>query len=151
MVTETTSSEQILPVAPPCPIEAAYGSDMAPEVVYIRYVRDELIGSTPTGKALVHAFNIFYYSWAPPLAAAIAGSEILRAVFRALLLPLAGIVRVTAVTFSALASMTGNRDVASLLAFLGAASMSGGAYVALPALVTAKLERKIRRMVATTS
>jgi hypothetical protein len=154
VTTSTTSVAQVVTSEEPraihgvpCPVAAAFGSAMAPEVVYIRYVRDELIGSTPTGKTLVHAFNLFYYSWAPFLARVIEGSDLLRAVFRVLLLPLTGIIHLTALAFTALASMTGDRDLASILAFLAAASMTAGVYVALPAIATVNLERKIRDLV----
>jgi len=123
---------------------AAYASDQAPEVVYMRYVRDNLIGSTPTGRALVEAFNDFYYSWSPWLAEAISASALLRAVFRVLLLPLIGIVHATALIFAAIGTMTGSADVASVIAFLAAASMTLAIYVALPVLGLAKLKDTIR-------
>jgi len=124
---------------------AAYGSEMAPEVVYMRYVRDSLIGSTPTGKTLVAAFNTFYYSWSPSVANAIAGSESLRALFRVILLPLVAIIRVTAVMFTAITNATGGRDLASFIAFLASAVMAIVVYVILPALAGAKLMQAVRR------
>jgi hypothetical protein len=122
---------------------AAYGSAMAPDVIYMRYVRDSLIGSTPIGRGLVDGFNAFYYSWSPPLAERISESVLLRAVFRVLLLPLVGIVRVTALTFVGMATMTGNVDAASVVAFVAAATMTLAIYVGLPVLAVVKLERVI--------
>jgi len=124
---------------------AAYGSDMAPEVAYMRYVRDSLIGSTPTGKALVAAFNTFYYSWSPTVANAIAGSELLRAFFRVILLPLVAIIHATALVFTAVANATGGRDVASFVAFFASAIMTIVVYVVLPTLTGAKLMHVARR------
>lgn len=124
---------------------AAYGSEMAPEVAYMRYVRDSLIGSTPTGKALVAAFNAFYYSWSPAVANAIAGSEPLRAFFRVILLPLVAIVHVAALMFTAIANATGGRDLASFVAFLASAIMTIVVYIILPALTGAKLIQAARR------
>ena len=146
-MTPTSSEQTITPIPPPSCIvaTAAYGSEMASEVVHIRYVRDSLIGSTQTGKALVASFNAFYYSWSPLLARGIEGSELLRAVFRVLLLPLVGIVHVTAQVFAGIASTTGNGDAASLAAFLAAGSMSMATYVALPVLAVAKLQQAVRR------
>ncbi len=147
--TTTTSAQSFKPLSPPlnlnCVIAtAAYASDQAPEVVYMRYVRDNLIGSTPTGRVLVEAFNGFYYSWSPWLAEAISASVLLRAVFRVLLLPLIGIVHATALIFAAIGTMTGSADVASVIAFLAAASMTIVVYVALPVLGLAKLKDTIR-------
>jgi VCBS repeat-containing protein len=124
---------------------AAYSSEMAPYVVYMRYVRDELIGSTPTGITLVRSFDAFYYSWSPLLAEAIAGNGLFRGVFRILLLPLVTIVHATALTFTAVANLTGNADIASAVAFLAAALMAVGTYVVLPLLAVARLGRAIRR------
>lgn len=124
---------------------AAYGSEMTPEVAYMRYVRDSLIGSTPTGKALVAAFNAFYYSWSPAVANAIARSEPLRAFFRVILLPLVAIVHVAALMFTAIANATGGRDLASFVAFLASAIMTIVVYIILPALTGAKLIQAARR------
>lgn len=143
------SSEQATTLIrpPTCVIAtAAYGSEMAPEVVYMRFVRDELIGSTPTGRVLVGAFNAFYYSWSPVFAREIAASQVLRAVFRVLLLPLVWIAHATALVFTTLAGMTGNTDLASVLAFLLAAFMAVTVYIALPTLAGAKLHRKVQRL-----
>ena len=123
---------------------AAYGSELAPEVVYMRYVRDRLIGSTPTGRTLVNAFNAFYYSWSPTLAGWISGSASLRAIFHILLLPLVGIIHITALAFTATTSMVGNTDAASIIAFLGAAVMTLSAYVGLPVAAAMKLRRAIK-------
>ena len=147
--TTTTSVQSFKPLSPPlnlnCVIAtAAYASDQAPEVVYMRHVRDNLIGSTSTGRVLVEAFNGFYYSWSPWLAEAISASALLRAVFRVLLLPLIGIVHATALIFAAIGTMTGSADVASVIAFLAAASMTLVVYVALPVLGLAKLKDTIR-------
>jgi hypothetical protein len=117
---------------------------MAPEVVYMRHVRDDLIGSSPTGEALVAAFNAFYYSWSPAVANAIAGSEFLRAVFRVILLPLVAIVHATALAFTATTNIAGT-EVASVVAFLSAATMTIAVYVFLPALAGTKLAQAIRR------
>jgi hypothetical protein len=129
----------------PCIIAtAAYGSEMAPEVVYMRFVRDQAIGSTPIGRVLVDAFNTFYYTWSPAVAQLIAGNELLRALFRILLLPMVGIVQVTALIFTSVTGMVGSRDGASVAAFLVAACLSVMIYVALPMVAVTRLVRAIR-------
>jgi hypothetical protein len=148
MTTVTTSVASSGPLSPPhCVIAtAAYGSALAPEVVYMRYVRDQLISSTPPGRTLVAAFNTFYYSWSPAVAELIAGNGLLRAVFRVLLLPVVGITHVTALLFMAMTLMTGRADVASVLAFLAAAIMTIAVYVALPIVAVAKSKRITREL-----
>lgn len=124
---------------------AAYGSEMAPDVVYMRYVRDNLIGSSPIGRTLVAAFNVFYYSWSPSVASVIAGNEPLQAIFRVVLLPLIGIVHITALLFTTMTYLAGSRDLASVVAFLVAAAMAVAVYVAFPVLVALEIRQGSRR------
>lgn len=119
------------PATPRCIIAtAAYGSEMAPEVVYMRYVRDRVVGSTPVGKVLRDGFNIWYYSWSPPIAVFISDKPWLRAIFRILLVPVSASVRAADLTFNAI----GGGNFGSVIAFLFAATISILAYVALPIL-----------------
>jgi hypothetical protein len=143
---ETTTAgpttESSRPPSPPCVIAtAAYGSEMATEVVYMRYVRDNLIGSTSTGKVLREGFNSFYYSWSPVLAGAIAGSELLRALFRILMVPPVRIVRLAAISFQ----VFGGGDAASIMAFGIAALLVMLVYVAAPVLLLTLAIKRIRR------
>jgi len=147
MTKTTTSIQAFQPPTPPshCVIAtAAYGSELAPEVVYMRYVRDDLIGSSVLGRTLVTVFNAFYYSWSPAVAEWIAGSALLRAVFRVLLLPLVGIAHITSLVFTATARATGQTDAASLFGFLAAAIMTTTVYVLLPIMAAAKSRQAIR-------
>ena len=123
---------------------AAYGSEMASEVVYMRFVRDKLIGSTSVGSTLVDGFNRFYYSWSPPIAKAIAPNFILRAIFRVLLVPLVWIVHVAAGLYITVVQISGSADIASMIAFLLAAFMSMMCYVALPIFATKKFLDSMR-------
>ena len=125
---------------------AAFGSEMAPEVAYMRFVRDKLIGSTYVGRMLVDAFNAFYYSWSPLVARAMDASGILRAVFRVLLLPTVLAAHAAALSFTAIASTLGNVDVASVVAFMLAATTCVVAYVVLPTLIGLKTVRAIRKL-----
>jgi len=127
---------------------ATFGSVLAPEVVYMRYVRDQLIGSTPSGRTLIEAFNTFYYAWSPAVAEVIAGNGLLRAIFRIILLPLVGIVHVSAMIFRTVALMTGQTDRASVFAFVAAAVMTISVYIALPIAAVAKSKQTIRGLLA---
>jgi len=114
-----------------CGPTAAYGSAMAAEVVYMRYVRDQQMGSTPTGRILRDGWNAFYYLWSPTLARAIASSELLRGLFRVLFAPLLGTVYLAGATFTAI-SWAG--DIASIAAFAVAATLSTATYIIAPVL-----------------
>ena len=47
---------------------AAYGSEMAPQVQFLREVRDGKIMATESGTAFMTGFNSFYYSFSPVIA-----------------------------------------------------------------------------------
>ena len=47
---------------------AAYGSEMAPQVQFLREIRDGKVMSTQSGTAFMTGFNQFYYSFSPAVA-----------------------------------------------------------------------------------
>lgn len=47
---------------------AAYGTEMAPQVQFLREVRDNTLFSTASGASFVTAFNQWYYSFSPTIA-----------------------------------------------------------------------------------
>jgi len=120
---------------------AAYGSDMAPEVAYMRYVRDNLIGSTSIGRALRDGFLIWYYWWSPPVAQYISDKPALQAIFRFLLAPVSVSVRIADGTFHAI----GGGSLGSLLAFALAAIFSILSYIVFPSVLLVVPVRWVRR------
>jgi len=81
---------------------ATYGSELSPEVQFLRGFRDSAVISTFSGSQFMRAFNAWYYSFSPYLAEFISEIPILRSVTRAVLYPLLGILYLTAVVYSAL-------------------------------------------------
>jgi len=47
---------------------AAFGSEMAPQVQFLREIRDNTVMSTQSGTAFMTGFNQFYYSFSPQIA-----------------------------------------------------------------------------------
>ena len=47
---------------------AAYGSEMAPQVQFLREIRDNTVMNTQSGTAFMTGFNQFYYSFSPAVA-----------------------------------------------------------------------------------
>jgi len=47
---------------------AAYGSEMAPQVQFLREIRDSKVMATQSGTAFMTGFNQFYYSFSPAVA-----------------------------------------------------------------------------------
>ncbi len=131
----------------PCIIATAtYGGDLAPQVVFMRSVRDDMIGQSATGKILVKGWNTFYYSWSPPVAQAISGSQPLRNIFSVALSPLLGSMYIVAVDYCSLSWLS--PDLAAIHAFLLAALISIGIYFVLPGAVLWFGIKKIRRRLA---
>jgi len=47
---------------------AAFGSEMAPQVQFLREIRDNTVMTTQSGTAFMTGFNQFYYSFSPYVA-----------------------------------------------------------------------------------
>ena len=47
---------------------AAYGSELAPQVQFLREVRDNTLLSTESGSSFMSGFNSLYYSFSPAVA-----------------------------------------------------------------------------------
>ncbi|MGB6681459.1 MAG: CFI-box-CTERM domain-containing protein, partial [Candidatus Bathyarchaeia archaeon] len=122
-------------------VSAAFNSPWRSEVVYMRHVRDDMIGSTTIGKSLINGWNTFYYSWSPPIAKSIAAHEPTQPLFQVLLLPLLGIIHVTAQIYALLATF--NPSFASITAFTFAASCSTMTYIGFPSLTLLITYQKI--------
>jgi peptide/nickel transport system substrate-binding protein len=120
---------------------ATYGSHMEPQVVYMRSVRDEMIGSSEVGETLVAGWNIFYYSWSPPIANLISSNNVLQKISQLLIIPLVAIIHLTASIYSNAAHL--NASIASLAAFLFASISSTSIYIIIP-LYAARFIRKKR-------
>ena len=90
----TSSSSSSQSSGPPsqCFIATAtYGSELAPEVALLRYFRDAQVLRTSAGSSFMLAFNAFYYSFSPQVAAFISSHGAVRAAMKAILYPLIGI------------------------------------------------------------
>ena len=81
---------------------ATYGSELSPEVQFLRGFRDNTVYSTFAGSSFMKVFNEFYYSFSPNVASAIADNSALRDIMRTVLYPLIGILHVASTAFSVL-------------------------------------------------
>ncbi len=70
---------------------AAFGSELTPQVQYLRSFRQEYILSTASGSAFMNAFNAVYYSFSPQVADYERGQPWLQATVKAAIYPLFGI------------------------------------------------------------
>lgn len=79
---------------------ATYGSELTPEVQFLREFRDGIVLKTFGGRNFMEVFNAWYYSFSPSVASGISGSEALRGAMRVMLYPLIGILHLSYWTFS---------------------------------------------------
>lgn len=105
-----------------------FGSEIAPEVDFLRDFRDNFIRRTYLGERFYAAFDAFYYSWSTPVARCIASHPILKAPVKALIYPLIGVLKVASVVSMPLFQWS--PELASLLAGLAASSLLGATYLA---------------------
>ena len=77
--------------SPQCIIAtAAYGSELATPVQFLRNFRDQEVNQTSLGHNFLTAFNAWYYSWAPSIARTESENPELRAGVRVAIIPLLG-------------------------------------------------------------
>ncbi len=115
---------------------ATFGSELTPEVNFLRSFRDGLILSTMAGRAFYMAFDAFYYSWSTPVADHIEASPALRYIAKALIYPLLGALKLTAVSSSPIFEFS--PEAAAILSGFIASSLIGAIYIS-PILIAASL------------
>jgi hypothetical protein len=119
---------------------AAYGSELAAPVQFLRNFRDQQVQHTYLGSQYLIAFNNWYYSWAPAIAQRIAPNENYKATTRAIIGPLIGSLFVSNAFFSVLAPL--NPELAVVATGLIASSLIGLVYLTPVYAVAWKLSKR---------
>jgi len=102
---------------------AAFGSELTPQVQFLRNFRDTQIMSTPAGSSFMNVFNAWYYSFSPFVADYERGQPFFQQIVKAAVYPLIGILQFSEVGYS---SMYG--DYGAVTAGMIASSMIGALY-----------------------
>jgi peptide/nickel transport system substrate-binding protein len=116
---------------------AAFGSELTPQVQFLRNYRENYILSTVAGSAFMNTFNSIYYSFSPQIADYERGQQWLQAAVRAGLYPMFGIL-----TLSERAHFAASGGEAGALASGAVASALIGAVYLWPAAVSMQVQRK---------
>jgi hypothetical protein len=103
---------------------AAFGSELSPQVKYLRNFRDRYILSTVSGSAFMATFNSIYYTFSPQVAEYERGQPWLQGVVKIALYPLFGILMTAEKGYAALGGEAG-----SILAGVIASSLIGAVYL----------------------
>jgi hypothetical protein len=86
---------------------AAFGSELTPQVQYLRHFRDNYILSTASGSAFMNSFNSMYYSFSPQVADYERKHPWLQATVKTALYPLFGILTAAEPTHAAVGGEAG--------------------------------------------
>jgi len=120
----------------------AYGSDLAPEVQFLREFRDQSVQSTFAGKSFMKTFNSFYYSFSPTVASVVAENPALLQMVRLLLYPLIAALRLASRIFDI---PSFSHELSAVVLGIVVAALVGTAYLT-PILAAAKIRaRRARR------
>ena len=121
----TTTSTQTQPTQSQCLIAtAAFGSELTPQVKYLRHFRDQYILSTASGLAFMNTFNSVYYSFSPQVSEYERGQPWLQGVVKVTLYPLFGMLMTAEKGYAVLGGEAG-----SILAGTIASSLIGATYL----------------------
>jgi hypothetical protein len=144
--TSITTTTETIPafLAGRCVIaSAAYGSELAPEVQFLRVFRNQFVESTFAGSAFMKAFNAFYYSFSPAAAGVVAENPLLLQRVRLLLYPLMAVLHVASAIFHALIFAP---ELATIVSGTVASALVGVAYLSpLAAVMKIPAKRGRRR------
>ncbi|HXS60618.1 MAG TPA: CFI-box-CTERM domain-containing protein [Candidatus Sulfopaludibacter sp.] len=118
---------------------AAFGSELSPQVQFLRNFRDHYIMSTIAGSNFMNVFNAWYYSFSPYVADYESGHSWLQQIVKSSIYPLLGIL-----TLSEKAYHIGNGEVGAICAGIVASSLIGSIYLSPFALLIKKIRKNDR-------
>ncbi|HVX02303.1 MAG TPA: CFI-box-CTERM domain-containing protein [Nitrososphaera sp.] len=104
---------------------AAFGSELTPQVQFLRGFRDDYVVKSMSGSAFMDAFNTVYYSFSPQVADYERQQPWLQATVKAAVYPLFGILMASEQAFSS----SGGGEGGTILAGVVASTLIGAVYV----------------------
>jgi hypothetical protein len=143
MVTTYLTTVTSTPTTRQCIIaSAAHGSELAPDVQFLRMFRDLSVQGTFAGNAFMNAFNAFYYSFSPTVASTITQYPVLQETVKVLLYPLITVLRAASVGFDMLGFAP---ELAVITSGLIASALIGVAYFTPLVGLTTLCSKRLRR------
>ena len=116
---------------------AAYGSELAPQVQFLREIRDNTVLSTSSGVAFMAGFNQLYYSFSPTIADMERESPLFKEAVRAFITPM-----ISTLSIMTLADSNSELDVLGL--GISVIMLNLGLYIVAPALVGFKAYGRLK-------
>ena len=116
---------------------AAFGSEMAPQVQFLRELRDNTVLQTQSGTSFMTAFNSFYYSFSPAVADHERENPVFKEAVKLTLTPL-----LTSLTFLNYVDIDTEQE---MLGYgIGVILLNIGMYFVAPAVIIIALKNKIK-------
>jgi len=112
---------------------AAFGSEMAPQVQFLREIRDNTVLKTESGTAFMTSFNQFYYSFSPTIADYERENPVFKEAVKLTLTPL-----LTSLTLLQYTDIDSESEM--LVYGIGVIMLNIGMYFVIPALVIIKIK-----------
>jgi hypothetical protein len=122
---------------------ATFGSELSPEVQFLRDFRDNKILHTFAGAAFMTAFNEWYYTFSPTVANYENTHAETILIMKVFLYPLIAILHIGAMPFDLL---SGNSEVAAFMSGIIVGILLGSTYVTIPVFLIFYLSSKVRRI-----
>ncbi len=116
---------------------AAYGTELAPQVQFLREIRDNTVMSTASGIAFMTGFNQLYYSFSPTIADMERENPMFQEVVRAFITPMVS-------TLSIMTLAEDGSEVEVLGLGISVIALNLGMYIAAPALIGFKVHNHFK-------
>ena len=116
---------------------AAYGTELAPQVQFLREIRDNTVMSTVSGTSFMTGFNQFYYSFSPVIADMERENPLFQQTVRAFITPM-----ISSLSIMTLADNGSEIEVLGL--GISVIALNLGMYIAAPALIGFKVHKHIK-------
>jgi hypothetical protein len=116
---------------------AAYGTELAPQVQFLREIRDNTVMSTSSGSAFMTGFNQLYYSFSPTIADMERENPMFQEVVRAFITPMVS-------TLSIMTLAEDGSEVEVLGLGISVIALNLGMYIAAPALIGFKVHNHFK-------
>jgi len=116
---------------------AAYGTELAPQVQFLREIRDNTVMSTSSGMAFMSGFNQFYYSFSPTIADLERENPMFQEAVRAFITPM-----ISTLSIMTLAENGSDAEVLGL--GISVIVLNLGMYIAAPTVVGFKVHKHLK-------
>jgi len=117
---------------------ATFGSEFAPQVQFLRELRDDTVMSTSSGASFMTGFNAIYYSFSPAIADLERQSPIFKETVKIVITPL--------LSSLSLLSLVDIDSESEMLGYgIGVILLNIGMYFVAPAIVILKISQRIKK------